>query len=168
MPLCTFWLLSLLFSVLFHPLLPRWPLSRHRQQTSTIPRTLIRTKFTRRDGDGGKQTNQIPLSLVQPLGFIHHNFNWFLQVGNTSRQAQWLKSIGNICRDLDTNGLRNAHFGVHAAGQISRPGNYIYFCLLTSVADHDGHFGLLDIQFVCRKLVCREHTCQGDGTKKLW
>lgn len=73
-------------------------------------------------------------------------------MGNKGRQAHWLKSIGDICTDLDTNGLRNTHFGVHAADQISRPGNYIYFCLLTSAADNDGRFGLLDIQFFLQQV----------------
>ena len=109
---------------------PPPPLSLHRQESVRIPRATIRTKFTEWDGDGRKQTNQLPLSVVRPLGFIHHNFNWFLQVRNTGRQAHRPWSIGDICTDFNINGLRNTCFYPRRpAGEISGASNYIYFYL---------------------------------------
>lgn len=99
-------------------------------KSARIPRATIRTEFTEWDGDGRKQTNQLPLSVVQPLGFIHHNFNWFLQVRNTGRQAYRPWSIGDICTDFNINGLRNTYFHPRRpAGEISGASNYIYFYL---------------------------------------
>lgn len=112
----------------------RWALSQHSQRTSTIPRILIRTKFIGRDHDGVKQYNQLHLSVVQPFGFINHNFNWFLQLGTQAGRHRGLNQLGTLAQTWTLMDYVMHSVSAQLARQVDRVIIYT-FVWLTSAAE---------------------------------